>query len=439
MGVVAVIYFILQLVKLPLDAVDTLLAMFRRLRRPNNGERKRVVVVGGSFAGLHAVRELSEEFDVTLVDCREFWEYVPSALRLVIDPNLLPRLSGAQPCANNKFLQGFATTVDVAGRSVQVKPPSGDTVDVPYDYLLLACGSSYSEPVRSGVTEVTLEGRRAVLDKAADKLKAAGTVLIVGNGPVGVELAGEILDSYPDKKVALLGVGPCVLNGFDPAVSKHATSWLKSKGADLVHEAWVDEMYDHECRLRDGRTIQADIIYQCTGAPPNSGLLRASPGLVNAIDAKTGAIRVDDMLRVEGHADIFAAGDICVHPNSREVKLAYTAELNAALVVANIRLCELSQAINVKQDLLSYPSGVVHADRSPSIVCVSLGSADAVLSFNGIVVSGVLASLMKHLIEMTKVEEMRDAAVGRWFWKFSDVFAHAVNRLMPAPVVGKID
>jgi NADH dehydrogenase FAD-containing subunit len=434
MGFVYVLYMLLQLVKLPLDILDGLLVSCRRLRSQPSG--KRVVVVGGSFAGLHAVRELSEEFDVTLVDCREFWEYVPGSLRLLVEPQLLPYLSGAQPhtTKKNKFLQGFATTVDANARTVQVQTPAaGDLVPVPYDYLVLACGSSYSEPVRSGVSETTIQGRRAVLDTAADKLKAAGTVLIVGNGPVGVELAGEVLDAYPSKNVTLLGVGKSVLDRFPKQVSAHATDWLLANGASLVHEAWVDELYEHECRLADGRTIHADVIYQCTGAPPNSGLVKASPGLAHAIDTKTGAVRVDDTLRVEGHSNVFAAGDMCLHPGSGEVKLAYTAELNAALVVANIRKCEKTT------ELLSYPSGVVHSHCSPNIVCVSLGKGDAVLSFNGIVVSGALASLMKHLIEMTKVEEMRDAAIGRWFWKFSDVMAHTVNRLMPAPVTVKSD
>lgn len=70
-----------------------------------------VVVIGGSFAGLRVQRELGDDFDVTVVDLKDYFEYTPGVLRLYTQPERLTSLSAPLPCARNRLFVGEATAV----------------------------------------------------------------------------------------------------------------------------------------------------------------------------------------------------------------------------------------------------------------------------------------------------------------------------------------
>ena len=73
-----------------------------------------------------------------------------------------------------------------------------------------------------------------------DKIKSSSSVLIIGGGRMGVELAGEIAADYPEKNVTLIHDGPRLLEYIGPKASNKALKWLKSKRVEVLLEQSVD-------------------------------------------------------------------------------------------------------------------------------------------------------------------------------------------------------
>ncbi|KAH8059557.1 oxidoreductase [Aureococcus anophagefferens] len=257
-GGIWVLWLLLNCIDLVLVALSKILP-----KSPPPGKNlPRVVVVGASFAGLGVVHELGhhrDEVDVTLVDRKDFFEYVPGALRP-------------------------ASTVRLKG---------GKGLD--YDLLVLCSGSSYVAPIRG--VETTLDERRRNLEAAAATLKAAKTVVIMGAGAVGVELAGEILTVYPQgKRVLLVDMATTILPGFHARSVGYCKRWLEARGAELLLGAPLRHVAEKSITLHDGTEVPCDALYKCTGARPNGDFLAGS-ALGDACAGPRGAVVVDDSLR----------------------------------------------------------------------------------------------------------------------------------------------
>jgi len=185
----------------------------------------------------------------------------------------------------------------------------------------------------------------------------------------------------------------------------------------------VRELSESGCTLADGTQLDADVLYQCMGFRPATGALRTH--FRERLD-QSGALVVNEFLQLKPH--VYAMGDAIVHRASNELKLAHTAELNAALVVENVRRQHRGDP------LLTYPDGIVGSDRSPRVFCVSLGPHHGVVAFNGLVVGGVIAPITKWLIEWTKVAACAERPVGVLFWRFGDWFSCLLSRTVLRPV-----
>ena len=97
----------------------------------------------------------------------------------------------------------------MAPSQLAVRYASGQPGTIPFDYLLLACGSLYpavqgQEVIKPGAAQSTLPLREACWAGVARRLAEAEDAIVVGGGPVGVELAAEIAAAYPNKRVVLI-------------------------------------------------------------------------------------------------------------------------------------------------------------------------------------------------------------------------------------------
>jgi len=412
-----------------LEAANIPLTIFRALSsllRPSSVEGKpRVVIVGGSFAALAAYRHLARQFRVTLVDFKQYFEYTPGILRAFVEPAALSQMTC--PLARSGFK--CAEVTGVSKRLVELRTQSGETEAIEYDYLMLGSGSSYAGPIKPTTAEPLLAQRQQTWEHAAAELKTAKSVLIIGAGPVGVELAGEVLTEYPDKKVILVDAAPKVCASFPEGAIKHMSQWLTSRGVELVLGEWIDTISERGCLLKSGRQINADIVYRCMGFKPISSFLqRDFSDQLN----KRGQLVVTDTLQVKDHPNIFGMGDLCLHERSNELKLGHTAELNAHLAAANL------ERHHLRRPMLQYPHGVVGGAVSPKVYCISLGKYDGVLVFNQIVLYGVLggfvAAVMKWLLEWTKVAAAAGREVGIQFWELADFMSVLISKwLLPLP------
>ena len=144
------------------------------------------------------------------------------------------------------------------------------------------------------------------------KINSARSILIVGGGPTGVELAGEIAVDFPEKKLTLVHDGSRLLEFIGPKASDKTLHWLKSKKVEvkLEQSVHIDDTSDirKTYQTSSGETLKADCHFLCTGKPLGSTWLSGTM-LKSSLDNR-GRLMVDENLRVKGRKNVFAIGDI---------------------------------------------------------------------------------------------------------------------------------
>jgi NADH dehydrogenase FAD-containing subunit len=160
-----------------------------------------VVIVGGGYGGIAVAKALDETANVVLVEPKDAFMHNVAALRALVDPTWLPRI----------FLpyDGLLTNGRVVrDRAARVEPGLVVTAsgqEITADYVVLATGSRYAFPAKTDLVDTTQAQEQ--IRAAHDALSQAERVLLLGAGPVGIELAGEIRAVWPDKHITLLDEG----------------------------------------------------------------------------------------------------------------------------------------------------------------------------------------------------------------------------------------
>jgi NADH:quinone reductase (non-electrogenic) len=297
--------------------------------------RKRVVVVGGGFGGIAAVKALANApAHVTLVDCSNHYLFQPLLYQVAIAglaPNEIatPIRSVLRHVDNARVLLAEVTHVDLAARRVITR----ECKDLEYDYLVLAPGAVNSyfghrdwAHVAPGLKDLddAVEIRRRVLlafeaaerepDLAAQRRHL--TFVVIGGGPTGVELAGAIAELAtfvlardfraikPDAtRVVLVEGGERVLAGFDPVLSERARESLQAMGVEVLLNARVTSIDEQGVAIGPTR-IEASTVLWAAG-------VRASPlceRLGLPVD-RSGRVQVEPDCSVPGHPEVFVIGD----------------------------------------------------------------------------------------------------------------------------------
>jgi NADH dehydrogenase len=307
----------------------------------------RVVIVGGGFGGLQAALHLkSANVEVTLVDRRNFHLFQPLAYQVATGA-----LAAGEVCyplraifrgeENVRVLLAEATGFDLDAREVDVRTAAGPE-RLPYDTLIVAAGSKYNyfghpEWQEYAAELKTLEGAlhiRAQILRAfetaevcADEAERARllTFVVVGAGPTGVEMAGQIAEIARDVRrdfrnidtsqthVLLVEAVDRVLATFPPKLSAKAAKSLESLGATPLVNRMVTNLdadgvvvrtpEGNEERLSAGTVIWAAGVL----ASSLSGTLAEATGA--EVD-KVGRVLVEKDLTVPGHPEVFAIGDM---------------------------------------------------------------------------------------------------------------------------------
>lgn len=296
---------------------------------------KRVVIVGGGFAGLNVAKGLRgvRNLHITLVDKRNHHLFQPLLYQVAmagLSPADIaaPIRSILSKQANVRVLQGEITGVDFA-RHVAI----ADFGELPYDYLVLACGARHSyfghdewEEFAPGLKtlEQATEIRRRVLTafEAAERetdpaeKKRLLTFVIVGGGPTGVELAGAIGEmsrftlakdfrSIDSKlaRVILIEAGPRILPSFDESLASHTVRDLEELGVQVWTSSLVTKVDEHGVEVGDERIRAATVLW---GAGVEAATLGRKLGI--EVD-RAGRIIVGSDLTIPGQPNVFVAGD----------------------------------------------------------------------------------------------------------------------------------
>ena len=294
--------------------------------------RPTVAVVGGGYGGVTVAKALDETMDVVLVEPRDAFMHNVAALRALVDPSWLPRIYFPYDklLANGRVVRDRATLVE-PGRVVTA---SGE--EIVADYVVLATGSSYPFPAKTD--KVDTEAAHDQVRAAHGALSEADQVLLLGAGPVGIELAGEIKHVWPNKPIILLDVSGEVLGGpFKPELKAELRRQLADIGVEMLLSSPLKAFPPTEAGKRgtftvtteEGSEITADIWFQCFGVAPNSDYL--GDALAHARRAD-GYIEVEPTMQVVGHERVFALGDL----STADANMAAFAGLEAETVAANI-------------------------------------------------------------------------------------------------------
>jgi NADH dehydrogenase FAD-containing subunit len=300
----------------------------------HSSARPAVVVVGGGYGGITAAKALDNLADVTLIDPKEAFVHNLAAWRTLVEPEWLDRifLPYSHLLANGRFLRDRAVAID--GRRLTLG--SGDVLEP--DFLVLATGSSYPFPAKT--EEADIASARARLHAAHDALLAAERVLIVGAGPAGLELSGEIKAFYPDKKVTIAEGSQDVLAGpYAQELRDELRRQLTDLDIELRLGTALSELPSADpatlapiaVATEDGDELVADIWFRAFGVRPHSQYLEG--GSLAGVRDQRGYLRVDDQLQVIGEHRIFAIGDLA----DADRDMAGIATAQAEVVAANIR------------------------------------------------------------------------------------------------------
>jgi NADH dehydrogenase FAD-containing subunit len=351
-----------------------------------NHELKRVIVVGGGYGGTAVAKELDKIINVTLIEKRERFFHNSGSLRAAVDARWLRKLFIPYDhlLKNGRIINGRimeANPKDVVLENGQ---------RLKFDYLVLATGSNYPFPAKMASDKVA-EAETAVR-LVNERVAQAKSILMIGAGPVGIELAGEIASLYPGKPVTLIDPGERLLPAFNPNLGELLFAGLTQLGVKVLFgerlvkmptatNATASEQPIMQTYLTEkGTQIEADIHFICFGLQLNTQYLQ----LGNILDERK-QVKVNSYLQVSGYENIFAVGDIV---DTGEAKLITTADAHAKIVASNIRRLAVND-----HNLLE------HHQKSVATVVVPLGTNGGAVQLplgkKGIVLGAWAASLIK--------------------------------------------
>jgi apoptosis-inducing factor 2 len=293
-----------------------------------------VAVVGGGYGGSLVAKALDAEADVVLIDPREAFVNVAGSLRALTRPHWAASIffSFGTLLERGRVIRGKAVSVDPNG----VTLASGERVEA--DYLVLATGSSYPYPARPRQASTGTAEALNDLRATHGELSGAGRVLILGAGPVGLELAGEIKEVWPDKHVVVVEKGDQLMPGFLPEVRDDLRIQLDKLGIELRLGTGLTAPPVTEpgragrftVTTGTGDQIVADIWFRAFGVRVNSDYL--ADGKLSPRTARA-TVPVTERLNVKGYEHVYALGDIT---DLTDPKMASYAQDHAQVVATNI-------------------------------------------------------------------------------------------------------
>lgn len=294
----------------------------------------RVVIVGAGFGGLECAKALRRaQVDVTVID-RENHHCFQPLLYQVATAALSPA-DIAWPIRHILRPQRNATVLmeEVRGVNPERKCVQTQFGEIPYDYLVIATGSTHSyfghddwsrfapglKRIEDGTRirrSILIAFERAEVMTDEDQRRRLLTFVIVGGGATGVEMAGAIADvarqtlaadfrriDPRSARIILIEAGPRLLPTFPAGLSDYALKTLTRVGVEVRTETLVTKCDADGVDLKDGR-IDASTVIWAAG-------VTASPAMrwLNAEGDRAGRVKVNSDLSLPGHPEIFVVGD----------------------------------------------------------------------------------------------------------------------------------
>jgi NADH dehydrogenase len=386
----------------------------------------RVVVLGGGFAGLEAIRGLERglggrgDVEILLVSDRNYLLFTPLlpqvASSLVEPRHIIQPIRDIRGARRFRFRRDRVTGLDLAARRVHTVETT-----ISYDRLVIALGGVTPTFGVAGVDEWAvgykwLDDAVEVRDHLIDLIEHADhepdpatrrrmlTIAVVGGGYTGVELMAELEDFFRsyvvtryrgirpgECRLLLVEAGEQILRGVHPALADRARRKLDREGIEVMTSTRVTRVRQGALEVNGRDDIPVALTVWAAG-------VRGHPVLEGVAVTRDplGRVLVDRFLRVPGYPDVFGAGDAIAVDGNREasVPIIPAALAHGRLVADNI-LASLDG--RAPRAIEFVPQGML----------VSLGEHDAVVEVAGLRFSGYYAWLFWNAVHLWKLVGFR--------------------------------
>lgn len=413
-------------------------------------DKKRVVIVGGGFAGIEAVRQLEDQFQVVLIDKNNFHTFQPLLYQVATagieaDSIVFPLRKIFSGYKEFYFRMANVRSVDTASNTLTT-----DIGTLTYDYLILATGTDTSFFGNEKLRALTLQMKsvREALDMRSYILqnfeKALTTddgperealldYVICGAGPTGVELAGALAElrkhvlpnDYPEldferMQIHLLDGGSRVLSSFGESTSRKALEYLKEMGVEVWVNTRVTDYDGFTVTTNAGRTLHTKTLIWAAGVKgvPIEGL---NPATINP----AGRVFTDRFCMMKGSRNIFITGDASLMEGDEEYpkghpQVAQVAIQQAAMVGKNL----------VRQKKAGEPKPFRYRDKGSM---ATIGRNRAVMEAGGIKATGLIAWLAWMFVHLMALVGFRNRVVVLFNWIVSYINYDRGMRLIIRP------
>eukprot|EP00397_Hematodinium_sp_SG-2012_P011298 GEMP01011434.1.p1 GENE.GEMP01011434.1~~GEMP01011434.1.p1 ORF type:complete len:450 (-),score=87.89 GEMP01011434.1:1805-3154(-) len=351
----------------------------RHMLRASGAHRSRLVILGSGWGAYRVLKNIDcTKYKCVVVSPRNHFLFTPLLSSAAVGTTALKSI--CQPvrplCAkkNTKFYEAIAQSVDKIHKTVQCETPDGQSFDLPYDKLVISVGFQAND---FGIPEVAkyahflkdtadaailhehvlrkfetastlhlLDGDERLSPEEEKKLRSSLSFVIVGAGPTGVELCGELSDFIRDDifhmyshlkdyiQVHLVDAQSVVLGPFqDEALQTYARKHLERKMQVNIHlSEFVSNITVDSISFKSGKTIDFGTLVWCAGIKPYP-FTKA----LEVAKSKNGAqILVDGNLRVKNEESIFAIGDCSTIENYWLPQTAQVAKQQAGYLAKNL-------------------------------------------------------------------------------------------------------
>lgn len=333
---------------------------------------KRVVIIGGGFAGSTVAKKLIGKCSITFIDTKDFFEYTPGILRVLTQPEHYEELH----IKHKEYLQNEKIIIGLVKKIEDNTVILSNGKKIKYDYLVIASGSSYNSPIKEKNT--FFANRLNHLLEANKKIVKSKTIAIVGGGIVGVELASELATHYKDKVISLIHSHSKLMERNNVKSGEYARKFLEKNGVKLIFDEKIIKTEKKELVGKSGVRYPYDSVFFTVGITTNTNFM------VNEFSKFVSrGIIVNDFLQLIDNPNIFVAGDVS---NIVEEKTAQNAEMHGETVAHNV--ISLIEGRQLKQ----YKS-------KKRIMVISLGKYSGIIEYKKFAITGIIPAILKKIIE----------------------------------------
>jgi NADH:ubiquinone reductase (H+-translocating) len=418
--------------------------------------RKRIVIVGGGFAGIAAVRALKHcDADVVLIDRRNHHIFQPLLYQVataVLAPSEIaaPIRQLAEKQKNVSVMLGEVTGLDMNSRSVEASCPGVGIRKIQFDYLVIATGmqpsyfghdefAKYAPGLKNLTDAETIRAKilsaYELADTTDDESERARhmTFVLVGAGPTGVELAasmaqlatvtlrGQFRRIDPAKSsIMLIEGGKRILPTFAENLAKKAARRLAKLGVKIMTGAKVEKV-DENGVVADGKRIPSATVLWTAGVAP-SPILK----LLGAKTDRAGRVSVGPFMNVQDVSGVFVVGDASsVVRNGRPVPGVAQAAIQQGHYVGRL----------ISQQLKGWDSQrpFRYFDKGNMAV---VGKNFAILESGRLRMGGFLTWLVWVFLHIMSLPQLQNRLRVQRQWLWSYFTGQRSSRIIPEPPRG---